>query len=119
MAIVGGVPEFRPAPLSERGAYQIVRLHFVNALDAKETPLFYDSQVIEESAYDWSHVQAFNLIDFPFEQRKNAIMRSRRKIVDDQRYVHFITFSVYRRRRLLDLGQSTHMNTAPNDRLQD
>lgn len=102
-----------------RRAYQIVRLHFVNALDAKETPSFSDSQVIEESAYDWSHVQAFNLIDFPFEQRKNAIMRSRRKIIDDQRYVHFITFSVYRRRRLLDLGQSTHMNTAPNDRLKD
>lgn len=29
-------------------------------------------------------------------------MRSRRRIVDDELYVHFLTFSVYRRRRLLD-----------------
>ena len=30
-------------------------------------------------------------------------MNQRRRIVDDQKFVHFITFSVYRRRRLLDL----------------
>jgi len=30
-------------------------------------------------------------------------MANRRRIVDDELYVHFITFSVHRRRRLLDL----------------
>ena len=29
-------------------------------------------------------------------------MNERRRIVDDQLYCHFVTFSVYRRRRLLD-----------------
>jgi putative transposase len=33
-------------------------------------------------------------------------MKARRRIVDDQLYVHFITFSVYRRRRLLDHDQA-------------
>ena len=32
-------------------------------------------------------------------------MSDNRQRFDDQRYVHFITFSVYRRRRLLDLNQ--------------
>jgi putative transposase len=32
-------------------------------------------------------------------------MSDRRRQFNDQRYVHFLTFSVYRRRRLLDLDQ--------------
>ena len=32
-------------------------------------------------------------------------MSDRRRTFTDQRYVHFLTFSVYRRRRLLDLDQ--------------
>jgi putative transposase len=32
-------------------------------------------------------------------------MSDRRRQFEDQRYVHFLTFSVYRRRRLLDLDQ--------------
>lgn len=32
-------------------------------------------------------------------------MSDRRRHFEDQRYVHFLTFSVYRRRRLLDLDQ--------------
>jgi REP-associated tyrosine transposase len=32
-------------------------------------------------------------------------MSDKRQRFDDQRYVHFITFSVYRKRRLLDLDQ--------------
>ena len=30
-------------------------------------------------------------------------MSNRRRIIDDRLYAHFVTFSVYRRRRLLDL----------------
>ncbi|MFN0198835.1 MAG: transposase, partial [Planctomycetaceae bacterium] len=36
----------------------------------------------------------------------HSVMGTKRRIVDDQLYVHFITFSVYRRRRLLDHEQS-------------
>jgi putative transposase len=34
-----------------------------------------------------------------------ARMPEKRRIVDDERYVHFVTFSVYRRRRLFCLDQ--------------
>jgi len=34
--------------------------------------------------------------------RQNGGMKNPRQIIDDQLYAHFITFSVYRRRRLLD-----------------
>jgi len=36
-------------------------------------------------------------------------MSDRRRRFDDQRYVHYVTFSVYRRRRLLDLDQPKRM----------
>lgn len=71
VSIVYGVPEFRPVPLSERGAYQLIRLHFVNALNAKETPSFSDSQVIEELAYDWSQVPGTWHGEDIFEYLKN------------------------------------------------
>ena len=35
----------------------------------------------------------------------DAAMSSRRRIVDDERYLQFVTFGVYRRRRLLTLNQ--------------
>lgn len=56
VSVVDTVPEFQASRLSERGAYQLVRLHFVNAISARVSTSFSDSQVIEELAYDWSHV---------------------------------------------------------------
>ena len=37
---------------------------------------------------------------------QNGGMKNPRQIIDDQLYAHFITFSVYRRRRLLDHDHS-------------
>ena len=56
VSIMDSLARFRPAASFERGAYQLVRLHFVNAVNSRMTPSFSDSQVIEESAYDWSNV---------------------------------------------------------------
>jgi putative transposase len=40
------------------------------------------------------------------ENGENACMANNRQIVDDLTYAHYVTFSVYRRRRLLDHNQS-------------
>jgi len=47
---------FRSIDGESAGAYQLVRLQFSCASQARVLPSFSDSQVIEESAYDWSLV---------------------------------------------------------------
>lgn len=49
-------PEFLPQRDVQIGPYRLVRLRFVNALAARVSPSFNDTQVIDEASFDWSLV---------------------------------------------------------------
>lgn len=49
-------PAFQNAQEGERGAYQLIRLRFTDATEARMASSFTDSQVIDESHFDWSLV---------------------------------------------------------------
>lgn len=48
--------KFEPARTDERCPYRLIRINFSGGRDIRTLPAFSDSQVIEESRYDWSGV---------------------------------------------------------------
>lgn len=54
--VVGAPPDFQSGRDAATGPYRLVRLMFKLAIAARMCPAYADSQVIEESRYDWSDV---------------------------------------------------------------
>ena len=72
--VVGPPPDFESRSNSVSGPYRLLRLLFKLAIAARMCPAYADSQVIDESRYDWSDIPD----DYePGEQLGNYLARYR------------------------------------------